>query len=138
MPASGDDDGGAAGGIGDERVKVPVDVWLRGSDFATTEQIEGVMRPPREWGDDDVRHVLEGMLRAMDRRQRPGEEGREIALRGLSWIVNAYEDGGVVIAIEITLGAAVAGPFDIDKAALEAMIARVLSHSAKAVSSAIH
>ena len=119
-------------------MKVSVDVWLRGSDFATTEQIEGMTRPPREWVDDDVRHVLEGMLRAMDRRQRPGEQGREIALRGLSWIVNAYEDGGVVIAIEITLGAAVAGPFDIDKAALEAMIARVLSQSAKAVSSAIH
>jgi hypothetical protein len=44
----------------------------------------------------------------------------------LSWIVNPFEDGGVVIAIEITLGAAVAGPFDIDKAALEQMISRVL------------
>ena len=119
-------------------MNVPVDVWLRGSDFATTEQIEGVTRSPREWVDDDVRHVLEGMLRAMDRRQRPGEEGREIALRGLSWIVNTYEDGGVVIAIEITLGAAVAGPFDIDKAPLEAMIARVLSNPSTAVSSAIH
>jgi len=75
-------------------MNVPVDVWLRGSDFATTEQIEGVTRSPREWVDDDVRHVLEGMLRAMDRRQRPGEEGREIALRGLSWIVNTYEDSG--------------------------------------------
>ena len=32
-------------------------------------------------------------------------------MRGLSWIVNPYEDGGVVIAIEITMGAAVAGPF---------------------------
>ena len=138
MPASGDDGGGAAGGIGDERMNVPVDVWLRGSDFATTEQIEGVTRSPREWVDDDVRHVLEGMLRAMDRRQRPGEEGREIALRGLSWIVNVYEDGGVVIAIEITLGAAVAGPFDIEKATLEAMIARVLTRPATAGSSTIH
>ena len=27
-----------------------------------------------------------------------------------SWIVNAYDEGGVVIAIEITLGAAIAGP----------------------------
>jgi hypothetical protein len=33
----------------------------------------------------------------------------------------------VVIAIEITLGAAVAGPFDIDQAVLEAMIERVLT-----------
>ena len=33
----------------------------------------------------------------------------------------------MVIAIEITLGAAVAGPFDIDRATLETMIARVMS-----------
>jgi hypothetical protein len=32
----------------------------------------------------------------------------------------------VVIAIEITMGAAVSGPFDIDKAALERMITRVM------------
>jgi hypothetical protein len=104
-----------------------VDVWLRGEDFATTEPIEGVTRAPRDWVDDDVRRVLEGMLRAMDRRKRPGEDDREIALRGISWIVNPFEDGGVVIAIEITLGAAIAGPFDIEQAALEAMIGRVLA-----------
>jgi hypothetical protein len=108
-------------------MKVPVDIWLRGTDNATTETIEGVARDPRHWTDDDVRAVLEGMLRAMDRRKRPGGGDRQIALRGLSWIVNAYEDGGVVIAIEITLGAAIAGPFDIDKAALEATITRVLA-----------
>ncbi len=32
----------------------------------------------------------------------------------------------MVIAIEITMGAAIAGPFDIEKGALEAMISRVL------------
>ena len=111
-------------------IRIPVDVWLRGNDFATTDSIDGVMHPPTAWTDEDVRHVLEGMLRAMDRRKRPGEADREIALRGLSWIVNAYEEGGVVIAIEITMGAAVAGPLEIDRAALEAMIARVLgSHT---------
>jgi hypothetical protein len=118
-------------------MNVSVDVWLRGSDFATTEQIEGVTRAPREWVDDDVRIVLEGMLRAMDRCKRPGEADREIVLRGLSWIVNAYEGGGVLIAVEITLGAAIAGPFDIDKADLEAMIARVLV-GATPISSTVH
>src|SRR5919201_360338 len=103
---------------------VSVDIWLRGTDFATTEQIEGIARQPADWIDEDVRFVLEGMLRAMDRRKRPGEADREISLRGLSWIVNAYEEGGVVIAIEITMGAAVAGPLEVDRAALEAMIAR--------------
>jgi hypothetical protein len=104
-----------------------VDVWLRGSDFATTEHIEGIERQPREWTDDDVRLVLEGMLRAMDRRKRPGEPDREIALRGLSWIVNPYEEGGVLIAIEIAMGAAVSGPFEIEQTTLEAMIRRVLT-----------
>ena len=107
-------------------MKVSVDVWLRGSNFATTEQIDGVARAPKDWTDADVRLVLEGMLRAMDRRERPGEADRGVTLRGLSWIVNPYEEGGVLIAIEITLGAAIAGPFDIDKAQLEAMIARVI------------
>ncbi len=105
---------------------VHVDVWLRGSDFATTESIEGVVRDPRVWTDDDVRVVLEGMLQAMHRLKHPKESDRTIALRGLSWIVNPYEDGGVVIAIEITMGAAIAGPFDIDKSELESMISRVL------------
>jgi hypothetical protein len=107
-------------------MKIPVDVWLRGTDFATTDTIDGIARAPSAWTDEDVRLVLEGMLRAMDRRKRPNEADREIALRGLSWIVNPYENG-VVVAIEITLGAAIAGPFEIEKPVLEAMIARVLA-----------
>jgi hypothetical protein len=106
---------------------VSVDVWLRGTDFATTTSVEGPPRSPDNWTDEDVRAVLEEMLRAMDRRKRPGEPERAVALRGLSWIVNPYEEGGVLIAIEITLGAAVAGPFDIEQGTLEAMIARVLA-----------
>ena len=118
-------------------MRITVDVWLRGTETASTETIDGVVRPAREWTDDDVRTVLGGMLRAMDRRKRPGEPDREVALRGLSWIVNPYDEGGVVIAIEITLGAAVAGPFDIDKAQLEVMINRVLA-PAPPSSSVIH
>jgi hypothetical protein len=52
--------------------------------------------------------------------------------------VNPYEDGGVVIAIEITLGAAIAGPFDIEQAALEAMITRVLARPAAPPSPTVH
>jgi len=106
---------------------IAVDILLRGSEVATTAEVEGVTRPPREWTDDDVRLVLEGMLKAMHRLKHPDEDARPVALRGLSWIVNAYEEGGVVVAIEITLGAAVAGPFDIDQASLERMIGRVLA-----------
>ena len=107
---------------------VNVDIWLRGQDFARTESIEGVSREPGGWTDQDVRVVLEGMLQAMHRLKHPKDvEPPSIALRGLSWIVNPYEDGGVVIAVEISLGAAIAGPFDIEKARLEQMIARVLA-----------
>jgi hypothetical protein len=111
-------------------MSVSVDIWLRGTDYATTETIETVTRPPKDWIDEDVRQLLEGMLRAMDRRKRPGEPDRDITLRGFSWIVNPYETGGVVVAIEMTLGAAIAGPFDIEQAALEAMITRVLAPTA--------
>jgi len=117
---------------------VSVDICLRGSNVATTVTIDGIGREPGAWTDDDVRLVLEGMLRAMDRLKRPGESDRAVTLRGLSWIVNPYEDGGVVIAIEITLGAAVAGPFEIDKAALDAMIARVIARPASPPSTIVH
>ena len=117
---------------------VPVDVWLRGSDFATTATVDDIPRLPGEWTDDDVRLVLEGMLRTMHRLKHPGEADRAIALRGLSWIVNPYEEGGVVIAIEITLGAAIAGPFDIERTALEAMITRVLERPAVPPSTTVH
>jgi len=118
-------------------MSLSVDIWLRGTDAATTESIDGPSRPPAQWTDDDVRQVLEGMLRAMDRRKRPGEADRDISLRGLSWIVNPYESGGVLIAIEILMGAVIAGPFDIDRGALEAMIKRVLG-PAPHVSESIH
>ena len=114
-----------------------VDIWLRGTDFATTDNIEGIAREPDAWTDDDVRVVLEGMLHAMDRAKNPGQARRVAALRGFSWIVNPFEDGGVLIAIEMTLGAAVAGPFAIDKAALEAMIGRVMAAQPPAAPSTV-
>ena len=117
---------------------VSVDIWLRGTEHATTKTIDGLTRAPSAWTDDDVRFVLEGMLRVMAQLKQPGKEPRTIALRGLSWIVNPYEEGGVVIAIEITLGAAIAGPFDIDKSALEAMITRVMSSPAAPPSATVH
>jgi hypothetical protein len=117
----------------------PVDVWLRGTDFATTATIDSVPTEASAWTDADVRRVLESMLRTMDRQKNPGEiEDRPVILRGLSWIVNPYEDGGVVIAIEITLGAAVAGPFQIEQARLEAMITRVLAPPPAVESSRVH
>ncbi|HEX7793585.1 MAG TPA: hypothetical protein VF456_04500 [Vicinamibacterales bacterium] len=119
-------------------MNLSVDVWLRGQDFATTKNIAGVVREPHAWTDDDVRTVLHGMLLAMHRLKHPNETETAIVLRGLSWIVNPYEEGGVLIAIEITMGAAIAGPFDIDQALLESMIARVLRSTATPQSDTVH
>ncbi len=117
----------------------PVDIWLRGDHTATTRSIEGVAHEPSAWTDDDVRAMLEGMLIEMHRLKHPDDEQRTVSLRGLSWIVNPYEDGGVVVAIEITLGAAIAGPFDIGKEPLERMISRVLSQARSAgTSTTVH
>lgn len=105
----------------------PVDIWLRGEHTAQTRDIEGIERMPQAWTDDDVKAILEGMLSEMHRLKHPGDQSPHVALRGISWIVNPYEDSGVVIAIEITLGAAIAGPFEIEQKVLEKMIGRVIN-----------
>ena len=108
---------------------ISIDVWIRGTDVATTKDIHSVAREPSAWTDEDVRAVLEGMLHAMDETKNPGQANRVAGLRGFSWIVNPFE-GGVLIAIEMTLGAAVCGPFAIDKEKLEGMITRVVANQA--------
>ena len=116
---------------------IPVEIWIRGTDFATTVQIATVAREPEAWINEDVRAILEGMLHAMDEAKNPGQGNRVAALRGFSWIVNPFE-GGVLIAIELTLGAAVAGPFTIDKGRLESMITRVMAASDSAPPTVVH
>ena len=104
-----------------------IDIWLRGTNHATTEVIAPVASAPREWTDADVSAVLAAMLRALERARDPGADAdRPIAMRGFSWIVNPFEAGGVVIALELSLGAVVAGPFDIPERDLTAIIQRVL------------
>jgi hypothetical protein len=67
------------------------------------------------------------MLRAMDQASNPtGDPDRPVALRGFSWIVSPFEAGGVVIALELSLGAAVAGPFDVAERDLTKMIQAVV------------
>ncbi|MSO83268.1 MAG: hypothetical protein EXQ53_08245 [Acidobacteria bacterium] len=104
-----------------------VDIWLRGEHHATTEAIAPVPRAPREWTDADIIAVLEGMLRALERAKNPEASlDRPVSLRGFSWIVSPFETDGVVIAIELTLGAVVAGPFDVSEGDLSARISRVM------------
>jgi len=104
-----------------------VDIWLRGDNHATTEAIAPVPRAPRAWTDADVVAVLEAMLRALERARHPeARPDRPVTLRGFSWIVSPFETGGVVIALELTLGAVVAGPFDVPESDLSARIGRVV------------
>jgi hypothetical protein len=116
----------------------PIDIWLRGDNHATTETITEVEHEPSAWTDADVAAVLVGMLRAIDRAKNPGTDAdRPVALRGFSWIVNPFEEGGVVIALEMTVGAVVAGPFDLHEGQLTAMIHRVMS-AARATPETVH
>jgi hypothetical protein len=114
-----------------------VDVWLRGTDFAKTQAISGIALDPSAWTDRDVSKLLKAMLLAIHRAKNPESIDTPVFLRGFSWIVNPYEDGGVVVAIEIQAGAAVAGPFKIDKQQLEEMVSRAIEQQS-APSASIH
>lgn len=102
-----------------------VEIVLRERNFAVTERLRHASEP-QAWTERDVESVLKEILLAIDRVKNPEAADRYVALRGFSWIVEPTE-GGVVIAIEIPIGAAVAGPFGIDQARLDGMITRVLA-----------
>lgn len=110
-----------------------VEVVLKGRDFAVTEKVSVPHGESSAWTDEAVRDVLVGILRAIDRAQNPETaEDRIVVLHGFSWIVEPAERNSV-IAIEIPMGAAVAGPFGIAPGELDAMIARVLRAERQAV-----
>jgi hypothetical protein len=102
-----------------------IEIVLRERDFAVTEQIRHDGNNPAQWTEIDVEGVLKSMLLAIDRAKNPGVEPPPVRLRGFSWIVEPTAEG-VVIAMEITSGAAVAGPFDIEQPRLDRLITRVL------------
>jgi len=108
-----------------------IEIVLRDRDDAIVEHIRHEGNEIPAWTDADVQAVLKAMLVAINRARNPHVEARFVALRGFSWIVEPTA-GGVVIAIEIPTGAAVAGPFDIAQPKLNAMIARVLAAAAPA------
>jgi hypothetical protein len=109
-------------------MRLEIEVWLRGNDFATTDIVEIGVGSAREWTDDDVRMLLKELLRAIDRAKTPGVEAdRPVVLRAFSWIVSPFDGGGFTVAVEIQIGAAAAGPFDVDQPELEAAITRVMA-----------
>jgi hypothetical protein len=103
-----------------------VEIVLREQIAAATERIVHGGNDAPHWNEMDVEAVLKDILLAIDRRRNPKATSRHVELRGFSWIVEPSE-GGVVIAIEIPSGAAVAGPFDIAQEALDRLITRVLA-----------
>ena len=106
-----------------------VEIVLRERDYAVTHQlaIPGAgRRSPSDWTDEDVEELLKTILLAIDRARNPESEQRYVALRGFSWIVEPTASG-VVIAIEIPMGAAVAGPFAAEQAGLDRKIRRVIA-----------
>ena len=102
-----------------------VEIVLRQRNYAVTEHLQHAIEPGA-WTDSDVAAVLKQILLAIDRAKNPDAAERYVALRGFSWIVEPTREG-VVIAIEIPMGAAVAGPFDIPQPRLDGMITRVLA-----------
>ena len=119
-------------------MELQVDVWLRGTDFAKTQTISGIGADPAAWTDQDVAKLLKAMLLSIHRAKFPTSTDTPVYLRGFSWIVNPFEENGVVIAIEIQTGAAVAGPFRIDKKLLEEMIGRAIAQAPVSSATSIH
>jgi hypothetical protein len=105
-----------------------VEIVLRETNQAVTERIQHGTEP-RAWRELDVETVLKQILLAIDRVKNPGDAARHVALRGFSWIVEPLGEE-VVIAIEIPMGAAVAGPFAIEQERLDQMVRRVIAAAA--------
>ncbi len=103
-----------------------VEIVLRERDYAVTERLVHAGNEAPDWTDADVESVLKSMLRAINQAKNPGQDDPYVALRGFSWIAEPTA-AGVVIAIEIPMGVAVAGPFDIPQPRLDSMIARVIA-----------
>jgi len=109
-------------------MRLEIEVWLRGNDFATTDVVDVPVPDASAWTDADVSVVLKELLRSIDRARNPeAARQRPVVLRGFNWIVSAFEGGGFTIAVEIQLGAAAAVPFPLAQAQLEAMITRVVA-----------
>jgi hypothetical protein len=106
-----------------------VEIVLRERTSAITERVVHDGNDAPAWTETDVEAILKAILLSIDRVKNPDTTTGYVALRGFSWIVEPVESG-VVIAVEIPTGAAVAGPFRIEQQRLDRLIARVLTVAA--------
>jgi hypothetical protein len=109
--------------------QIEVDVWVRGTQHAATHVISAGPTAPDAWSETDVTGLLTEMLRALEREKNPGGEPLPVSLRGFSWIVTPYETGGVLIHLEMQMGTASAGPFQIAAERLTSLIQRAMQQA---------
>ena len=103
-----------------------VEVVLKNRDSAVTESLSVSHGAPATWDEGAVYDVLTETLRAIDRAQNPSApRDRAVMLTGFSWIVEPADDQ-VILAIEIPMGAAVAGPFATSQSVLDALVSNVV------------
>lgn len=108
-----------------------VEIMLRGDERVYTETIHHIGAEPSAWTTDDASTVLHSTLLAIDRALNPGRSDEPAALtfRGINWIVSPHEKG-VVIALEIHSASAVAGPFAVPQATLDALLTEAIKSPA--------
>jgi len=100
-----------------------VEIMLRGNEQVYTETVHHIgTAEPSAWTVDDASTVLRSTLKAIDRVLNPGRDDEPATtFRGINWIVSPYQEG-VVLALEIHSASAVAGPFALPQARLEALL----------------
>ena len=103
-----------------------VEVLLKGTSDVVIETVTYDGPEPVDWTDADVHEVLLSIMRVFGRVTQDGVDGKNVSLRGLSWIV-IEAPPGVAIAIEIPSGAVGAGPFELPADELTQMITRVIA-----------
>lgn len=107
---------------------IPVEIMLRHDERVFTETIEHP-HDVTSWTAADMERVLKAILVRIDLLQHPGRTERPpVSLRGMNWIVSPYREG-VAIAFEIHSASAVAGPFNIEQAALEHLVTAAFAAS---------
>ena len=103
-----------------------VEIVLKGQDAAVVSRVAVPHGAPASWDEGAVYDALVEILRAIGRVQNPSSpQDRPVTLTGFSWIVEPV-GSEVVLALEIPSGAAVAGPFAVAQARLDALVGNVL------------
>jgi hypothetical protein len=100
-----------------------VEIMLRGDERVFTEVVHHIGADLSAWTAEDAGTVLQSTLLAIDRALNPNrtDEPANLTFRGINWIVSPHEKGAV-IALEIHSASAVAGPFAMPHARLDALL----------------